>query len=183
MISSRIIFFVLSATCFVSFAWAIGKHFVRTDDRTPKQMRVLSILGLVFTALQLIAILTAEKFNTITSIVGVMFYLSSLALFWWAVVTTRRQRLTLAFSSDEPGFLLRSGPYGFIRHPFYTAYTLFWLAGVSATRAWWLIIPVVIIFAFYLRAARMEEAKFSESDLSGDYENYRKRTGMFLPKI
>jgi protein-S-isoprenylcysteine O-methyltransferase Ste14 len=183
MLTARIAFCLLAVVCFVSFAWAIGKHFIKVDERTPKLMRVLSVLGLVFTALQLFAIVITDKFNFVSSIIGAVLYLASLALFWWAVSTTRSSRLSLAFSSDEPRYLLRSGPYKFIRHPFYSAYTLFWLAGVVTTLVWWLTIPVVIVCVFYVRAARMEEIKFLNSDLDLDYRNYCKSTGMFFPKI
>src|SRR5262249_12505301 len=136
MVIWRIVFCLLAVMCFVSFAWAIAGHFIKSDGGTPGPMRTLSVLGAVFTALQLFAIVRADGFHLVGSILGTGLYLASLSLFWWTVVTTRRTRLTLAFSSDKPRYLLRSGPYKFIRHPFYTSYTLFWLAGLVATRAW-----------------------------------------------
>ena len=117
----RLVFLLLACVCFVSFAWAIAKHFVRPDNQTSRPMQALSLLGLVFTALQLFAIAVVDRFGLVGSIAGAVLYLASVALFWWAVITTRRLRLSLAFSSDDPKYLLRTGPYRFIRHPFYTA--------------------------------------------------------------
>jgi len=182
MFGFRLLFCLLAASCFVSFAWAIAGHFARPDGETPAEMRLLSVLGAIFTALQYCAIFASE-FTVLPSTLGVVLYLASLSLFWWTVTATRKRRLSLAFSSDKPLHLLRNGPYRLIRHPFYTAYSLFWIAGLVATKKWWLLIPVFIILAFYVRAARLEEGKFSLSDLSDDYESYRKRTGMFLPRI
>src|SRR5262249_7033224 len=123
-------------------------------------MKLISLFGLISFALQIAAILLKGDFDIPASIVGGMFYLTSLFLFFWAVRATLQHRLTLAYSTDEPQFLLKTGPYGFIRHPFYTAYSLFWLAGLTATGQWWLLLPIVVMFSLYFRAARMEEEKF-----------------------
>lgn len=181
-----ILFISLSLACFISFAWAIKKHFRTTKNgggKMPAGMRVVSLLGLLFMILQLVAIVAANEFNFWAAVAGTIFYAASLALFWWAIAATRQKRLTLAFSTDAPEHLLASGPYRFVRHPFYAAYILFWLAGLIAALQWWLLISVVVMTALYYRAARMEETKFAGSDLSGDYAFYRERTGMFLPKI
>jgi protein-S-isoprenylcysteine O-methyltransferase Ste14 len=88
-----------------------------------------------------------------------------------------------AFSDDTPQFLLRHGPYRYVRHPFYASYLLFWV-GTAVTTAGWL--PWLVPFGMlllYARAATGEEQKFARSDLAQAYETYRQNTGMFLPRL
>ena len=147
-------------------------------------MRLITFLGLISFAGQINAIWFKNEFYILTSIVGSMFYLTSLFLFYWAIRATLKYRLTLAYSRDEPQFLLKNGPYGFIRHPFYLAYSVFWLAGFAATQNWWLILSIAVMILLYYQAAKMEEEKFSLSQsFQKDYSDYREQTGMFLPKL
>ena len=108
---------------------------------------------------------------------------TSLLLFWWCIVHTRRKRFTLAFSPDAPAFLDTSGPYRLARHPFYLSYLIFWVATALANPgllSW--AVPTVMA-GFYVVAATKEEAKFADSVLEGEYRRYRARTGMFLPRL
>ncbi len=173
----------VAVVCFISFAWAVKKHFLLTDsDKMPSQMRVLSALAFVFMVLQLITIVDTSDAGVWATSFGLILYSTSLVVFWWAVATTK-DRLTLAFSTDGPQYLITIGPYRYIRHPFYTSYILFWLAGAIVTSEWLLVPPVVIMTFLYFRAARMEEGKFACSDLNMHYKGYRERTGMFVPRI
>jgi protein-S-isoprenylcysteine O-methyltransferase Ste14 len=110
-------------------------------------------------------------------------YLGALALFWWACQINRRQPLSAIFSSDLPAHLVQDGPYRLVRHPFYTSYLLGWLGGWVATGEWYVAVTFLIMLAVYVRAARMEESKFSGSSLTSEYEAYRARTGLFLPSF
>jgi len=107
----------------------------------------------------------------------------SLALFWWTISTTRRHPLTLAFTSDVPVHLQTTGPYAYVRHPFYLAYVLFWIgAAVAANELVSWIMPVVMTLS-YVAAARREESKFEASPLASDYKVYRLQTGMLVPHL
>ena len=184
MLIWRIVFLILSISCFASFSWAIKQHFRRNDDKKMSGgMRLITMLGLVSFAGQIAAILLKDEFHILTAVVGSMFYLISLFLFYWAIQATLQYRLTLAYSTDEPQFLLKTGPYSFIRHPFYMAYSIFWLAGFVATQNWWLVLSITVMTFLYYQAAKMEEEKFLSCQLfQNDYAEYRKQTGMFLPK-
>jgi len=98
--------------------------------------------------------------------------------------TTRANPPTLAYTEDTPkAIFFQSGPYRFVRHPFYSAYLLFWLATALAdpglVGALLLLAPVAVYFA----AARHEEAKFARSDCAAGYQLYRPQAGMFLPRL
>jgi protein-S-isoprenylcysteine O-methyltransferase Ste14 len=110
-------------------------------------------------------------------------YLAAFAVWAWAIAASRRARLTLAFSRDLPEALLDHGPYRYVRHPFYTSYTLYWLAGILATLTWWVVLPSILAIGLYVLAARKEERKFAASGLADAYSAYRARTGMFFPSL
>ena len=181
----KILLVAFSLACFISFAWAIKKHFRTANDsgEMPAGMRIISLLGLLFMILQLIAMVIIVEFSFWTAVAGALFYISSFALFWCAIAATRQKRLTLAFSEDAPEHLLSSGPYRYVPHPFYSSYVLFWLAGVVGTLQWWLLPSVIVMTALYFRAARLEETKFAAGNLSTEYLHYREQTGMFLPRL
>jgi protein-S-isoprenylcysteine O-methyltransferase Ste14 len=171
----------LAIACFLSFIWAIRCFFASAGSMA-KDMRIISICGSGFMLLHL----GMYQFSGSVSLrllgIACSLYLTSLLLFWWAVLETRRERLSLAFSEDLPMNLYQAGPYRMVRHPFYVSYTLCWLGGVFANAQWFLLITLIVMFALYYRAAKFEEAKFIVSPLRGAYEDYQSKTGMFIPK-
>jgi protein-S-isoprenylcysteine O-methyltransferase Ste14 len=73
--------------------------------------------------------------------------------------------------------------YGHVRHPFYFAYTLTWIAGYVAAQSVWTIGSAALMFAGYWRAAVVEEEKLSRSLLRTQYAVFRKQAGLFLPIV
>ena len=172
---------ILLLSCVASFAWAIQRFFLQPSGNTGG-MRVIKASSSIFTVVHCAAIFLHGPPRGWMS-VSVALYLMALGLFWWAIATNRARQLSAVFSADLPAHLTQDGPYRFIRHPFYTSYVLTWLAGVPATGQLWLLITVAFMFGLYLKAARMEEEKFRRSKLSEAYENYKLRTGRFLPRL
>ena len=176
---------VLALIAQLSFVWAIRRFFVAAGD-PQSGMRAIAGLGTAFAVWQL-AVLGARVVtphgNGAAVLAGIMLYAGALGLFWWAVAANRTRPLSLAFSSDAPEHLVACGPYRRVRHPFYAAYSLAWLAGAVTTADASLFVPVVVMGALYVRAARLEEAKFAASPLADAYVAYRARTGMFWPSL
>ncbi|PWN41158.1 hypothetical protein IE81DRAFT_292336 [Ceraceosorus guamensis] len=100
----------------------------------------------------------------------------------------KAHRLSLIGSKDAPTKLLKSGPWHHIRHPFYTSYMIniicIALASAPTTRnrliAAASAMGVCVVWAF---AATREEAKFEQSKLKGEYEAYKRQTGMLIPRL
>lgn len=165
---------------FLSFSWAARSHFIDPGERSfgMRLILAMSLMGVLVTLATYIYMgITAFQLLT-----GLFLYVASLMLFWWSIASTRAaHRLTFAFAKDAPNFLVMTGPYRFIRHPFYTSYLLFWLSGALVTGAWWLAVLLGIMAILYWTAARAEERKFASSGLSDEYRTYTTRTGMFLP--
>jgi len=75
----------------------------------------------------------------------------------------------------------RSGPYRFVRHPFYVA-NAFLDAGLAVMSGWWLL-QIVLPFwwlAVYLPAMRREEIAMTER-FGPAYEAYQRDVPQFLP--
>jgi len=164
--------------CFARFTWAVRRHF-DPGDGMQAGARVITGLSLGFAALLATAIALAAA----PSALGVALYLGSLGLFEWAIRHTRDAGLGFAFTEALPGQLVTSGPYGLVRHPLYTAYILFWLAGAVSVAQPWAVLPALVMTALYWRAASREEAQFAATTLSGLHGRYRETVGMFFPRV
>jgi protein-S-isoprenylcysteine O-methyltransferase Ste14 len=108
---------------------------------------------------------------------------AALMLFEWARRTIRGLNFSYIFSTDTPTFMCTSGPYAYIRNPFYASYLL--TMGSTAVMLPSLFrLSVVVAMAGYLGlAAVREEKKFARSRLATEYAAYTARTGRFLPRI
>ncbi len=168
--------------CFASFVWAMKYHF-RMVDNVPFGTRVIQVVGGIFTLAHLIALLRAKHTTGLTAVTALLLYGVSFALFWTCVRINREKPFSLAFSTDQPEHLMMRGPYRYIRHPFYASYSLAWIAGTVATGQPWLLLSLVVMGAIYYHAASVEERKFASGELAEAYEDYRQRTGMFIPRL
>jgi protein-S-isoprenylcysteine O-methyltransferase Ste14 len=172
--------FIAGFTCFAAFVWGVKSHFRRTE-KIPAGTKLISVLsGAGFLAFAFNLAFGAP--GTYWECAFTLFVLS-LSLFAWTVSSTRRTPPTLAFDDDAPSFLLRHGPYRYVRHPFYLSYLLFWTGTACAFNG---ILPwaaPVVMGIVYARAASREERKFARSDLALAYDAYRRRAGMFLPRF
>jgi protein-S-isoprenylcysteine O-methyltransferase Ste14 len=179
ILSSSIVF-TAAILCFGSFSWAFKSHF-RSTGSIPAGMKLISLLSLACFAVFTVRLVMYG--TTWHGAAGLILFAASLALFSWTISATRRTPPTMAFDTDEPEFLLQHGPYNYVRHPFYVSYVLFWLGTAAATNGilgW--VIPALML-AVYQHAASREEQKFAASGLSLAYHNYRRRAGMFLPRV
>ena len=78
--------------------------------------------------------------------------------------------------------LVDRGSFAIVRHPLYVCYVLI-SAGLGITLlSFWYLIPTALVLAGIYPTARAEEETLIEQ-LGDDYIDYRKRVGMFFPKI
>ena len=109
--------------------------------------------------------------------------LAALLLFEWARRTVRGQFFSYIFSADTPTFLCTSGPFAYIRNPFYTSYLMTMAALVIVRPNLFRGLVVLGMAGYFVAAAVFEERKFARSAMAKDYEVYRQRTGRFIPKL
>ena len=169
----------LSLAAFGSFGWAIRGHFA-TRGRMPNGMRLLSLASLIAYLSFGCLLIWDRREPTAWTSAGLTMLAGSVLLFWWTVRTTRRHRLPLAFAEADPLMLCTSGPYAYVRHPFYLAYIAFWFAtaAIAGGLQW---VAAVFLFVCYAGIARNEERRLRSSPLAAGYAAYQRRTGMLLP--
>lgn len=109
--------------------------------------------------------------------------LCSLALYTWARRTVKERQFHIAWSGDVPDAVCEQGPYRYIRHPAYASYMVAFAAVLAALPKW----PALAIFLFnvalFVHAAHDDERSLAASELAADYARYKRRTGMFLPRL
>jgi protein-S-isoprenylcysteine O-methyltransferase Ste14 len=171
--------FGLGFLCFAAFSWGVKGHFRRTG-RIPAGTVLISVLTVAgfgwFVAHILATPLSAAW------LAALLLFAGALALFFWTVKATRQTPPTLAFDTDAPAFLLRHGPYRYVRHPFYVSYLLFWIGTAIAFTGLLPWLAPAVMLAVYRIAAGREEQKFAASNFRAAYAAYRKQAGMFLPR-
>jgi protein-S-isoprenylcysteine O-methyltransferase Ste14 len=162
------------------YSWSLRAHF--SSQRLPVGTILISIV-VVITTFAFLYLQWALVQPLPAVLAGFLVQLAGLALFWAAIFASREARLRLAFDAENPDSLVTSGPYKYLRHPFYTSYLVFWAGWAIALWTPWTLLFLAVILAIYTHAARGEERKFSNSPLAGQYEEYRRRTGFFWPRM
>jgi protein-S-isoprenylcysteine O-methyltransferase Ste14 len=113
--------------------------------------------------------------------VGISLIAAAAALLFWALRSLGKN-LTDTVVTREAHTLVTSGPYRWVRHPFYDATGLIMLGTALAASNWLLLALAGIVFVLFAVRLRTEEAnllvRFGEP-----YRTYRERTGRFLPRI
>jgi protein-S-isoprenylcysteine O-methyltransferase Ste14 len=174
----------LAVCCLLSFAWG-RRHFFVQSQGVSRHRGGLAPLGSVFGVLVVVFVAASSvELGTYFARLGaVLMFSISLALFWWAARAYGDLRPSIAFSPGAPCDLVTSGPYKFMRHPFYSAYMMFWLA--FAVHSWNILalVPALSMGVIYYKAAKGEEEAIMSSALRDAYIDYSKSAGMFLPRL
>jgi len=112
---------------------------------------------------------------------GVVVSASAGVLWMW---TFRRlgTNLTDTVVTRREHTLVTTGPYRWVRHPFYTSLALFVLGTSLIAANWFLLAAGVVFFALMVVRTRTEEQKLL-ARFGHEYREYMARTGRFVPKI
>lgn len=113
--------------------------------------------------------------------VGVALGLVSIPLLFW-VHRTLGKNFNLPGVIQEKQTLVKEGAYRWVRHPMYTAFALFSLAGflISANGLVGLVLVAYCLAAFSM--INVEEATLIEK-FGDPYREYMQSTGRFLPRF
>lgn len=165
---------------FGSFAWGLKHHF-QVEGRMPSRMARLSACSTA-AFLLFVGLVLWSGVGPAAGITAIALFLAGGILFWWAVRTTRTQPPAIAHTGNVPTMIHTRGPYAYVRHPFYLAYSLGWLGtAIAGGPIQW--IPAALIIGWYYRTAHEEERHFATSELATEYAQYRKKTGLILPRV
>ena len=112
--------------------------------------------------------------------VGVAIAVCAGLLVWWTFHNLGKN-LTDTVVTRRDSSLVTSGPYRYVRHPFYLAFLL-GLTGVSLVMAnWFILLAGFVPFGFIVARTRIEEAKLVER-FGVEYQDYMLRVGRFFPR-
>ena len=78
--------------------------------------------------------------------------------------------------------LVTTGPYRWVRHPFYVAFALAVLANSLVTANWFLFVTGSVVFVLLVVRTRKEEDRLIER-FGDEYRAYMSRTGRFFPRL
>ena len=102
-------------------------------------------------------------------------------LFVWTFQTLGRN-LTDTVVTRKDHTLVTTGPYRYVRHPFYLGFLIAVIGGNIVTANWYLFLTSLLPFAFLVARTRIEEDKLKER-FGDEYRDYMAKTGRFWPRL
>lgn len=101
---------------------------------------------------------------------------------WWLwTLRTLGKNLTDTVVTRREHTLVTTGPYRWVRHPFYDGVGIFCVSVTLVTASWFFLVTGALVLALMVRRTRIEEQKLLER--FGDaYREYQQRTGRFIPR-
>ena len=123
----------------------------------------------------------AGAFPTPLALSGALLAIAALVLSLWAVWCIPSLSSGHYVLPDQQ--VVDRGPYGWVRHPHYLGVFLIWL-GLAGAYASLLVLAVTLVYVvpIYVLYVRSEE-EMLQSQFGDEYRRYRKRVGMFLPRL
>jgi len=101
-------------------------------------------------------------------------------LFW--TMHNLAGNITDTVVTRREAYLVTSGPYRWMRHPFYGAVAMFMLAMALMTANWFLLVTGSVVYLLLVLRTTKEEANLV-ARFGDDYRGYMARTGRFFPRI
>ncbi len=111
---------------------------------------------------------------------GGAFFLLCVALLVWTLPALGTN-LTDTVVTREHHTLVTRGPYRWIRHPFYVAMALITTGAALVAANWFILVSGVVVFTLLAVRSRVEEEQLA-ARFGDAYQDYKKRTGRFLPR-
>lgn len=171
---------VLGLGICAAHAWSLRFHF--NMPTMPSGVWIITTLVIASEALLFFLCYWFQQ-PLSAQIIGTALMSVSVLLFWWTIKETRSAKLRAAFDEYLPHCVLNTGPYAYVRHPFYLSYLLLWSGWGIASWNIWGVVPLITMGTTYLLAAREEEANFAKSEHAGAYADYARKTGRFFPRL
>jgi protein-S-isoprenylcysteine O-methyltransferase Ste14 len=115
-------------------------------------------------------------------IIGIMAGYAAVFILWWV-----HRELGVYFSSSlvlRTGHrLIKTGPYSIVRHPMYSAYLLLFIDAGLLSWNWLLGSSGIIVIATLMTIRLVKEESLLLARFGKEYGEYRRSTGMFLPRV
>lgn len=169
-------------TCLASFQMALGAHFIRAG-KLPRATAALVVLSaMLYFAAMLHLFVTGAPRPPLAAAAAVLMT-CSLLLFRSARRSSPPRTLAVAFGEADPAQIVTTGPYRYMRHPFYVSYMLYWAAAFLSAPHPLIGAGTLTILVLYVILAGREERALLASPLGPEYRQYQSRSGRFLPRL
>jgi protein-S-isoprenylcysteine O-methyltransferase Ste14 len=117
------------------------------------------------------------------AIAGAVLAFGSLSLYEWARRTVIDRNFFIGLSGEVPSAVCDSGPYRYVRHPFYLSYMLAFVAVAVGFPSLVVSAVCLVNIGLFGYMAIDDEKVLIASAIGADYKSYGARTGMFMPKL
>jgi protein-S-isoprenylcysteine O-methyltransferase Ste14 len=170
--------FVLAAAAMNFVVFTTGSLVIFRKSGGSTLLNILTFSIMLFSVVNFYVLGTSDV-SDLAALIGTAIALSSIAMFVWAGSHARRYQFSRVFGAHASDGFVRTGPYRYIRHPFYASYLLFWLVFPVAAGHWGPALILVVMFAIYRHAALAEEAVLQQT--YPEYRAYAAATDRFFP--
>ena len=172
---------VVAAATGVIISVALQDFFI--DSRHNPRVRALQDVGVAFAVIHFFGLVLIGPVGPIWTAAASAMYVAATLLFLSALESARRIQLPRTLVEDTlPKALITAGPFALVRHPFYLAYALAWLAAPVATHGPFITLTGLLAVAVYAIAARREERQLA-IHFGDAYRAYRTKVGLIAPSI
>lgn len=111
------------------------------------------------------------------------FFMAACAgVLWVWTIHTLGKNLTDTVVTRKDHSLVTSGPYRWVRHPFYVAMFIGGAGGCLAIANWLFVVLGGMLMGFLVARTRIEEDKLIER-FGDEYRDFMRRTGRFFPRL
>ncbi len=173
----RTIIFLLFSFAVISLIWARFNFFEVKTKASKKVSYINDPTVLVMLCVTYWSLLN-KTIGFTEGVVSVIIYFLGVSLFWWSLLTAKKLNFA---NSPREGELITSGPYRFVRHPFYLSYLMVWFGCLIFIQSWVIVIGFSVLAAIYVFSAVNEERMIMSGLRGADYKEYRSRVSMFIP--
>jgi protein-S-isoprenylcysteine O-methyltransferase Ste14 len=143
------------------------------------------IAGMLFIAAAAgVAILAwYQRIAVVAGALALVLVAVSLFLYEWTRRTIRGRGFFVIHSDYVPESVCDTGPYAYVRHPFYVSYMIGFTAALIAFPNVFTALGWLLAVWWLVSGARHDEKAIDASPLAEAYGDYRRRTGMFFPAL
>jgi protein-S-isoprenylcysteine O-methyltransferase Ste14 len=114
---------------------------------------------------------------------GCIFALCSVLLYEWSRRTVVDRNFYIGLAGEVPPSVCDAGPYRYVRHPFYLSYIVAFV-GVGAAFPSLVVSGVCLVnVGLFVYMAFDDERVLLGSAIVADYQAYRGRVGMLVPRL
>lgn len=181
VVAFRLVFVLWMAVPFAYFISAGGNIFT-----VPKLRDTGAVLGQLSFASGMACVFVMGLFYRLRlplAVCGAVLALGALMLYEWSRRLAVDRNFYAGLAGEVPAAVCERGSYHYVRHPFYMSYIVAFVAVAVAFPSLIVCGVCLLNIGLFVYMAFDDERVLLASARAADYQVYRGRVGMFLPRI